>query len=210
VSPDPTSTERREQIDPAHMGLLLNDLINANLRKRDDPETNRRVAEADFVTSALQLVARLRPLHVPVFWVRVARRQDRADMPGNSVDSPSAWHTSTSPIVEGSYEASFLEEVDIAPEDQVIVKTRIDPFIGTDLDLQLRARGVTTLAVGGYATNVGVESCVRTAHDLGYDVVVLRDCCWNIRTEAHEASLRHNIPLFARVLTSSELLTLLV
>jgi nicotinamidase-related amidase len=184
--------------------LLLNDLINANLRRRDDPQHNATIAGNGFVANALRIVAGLRPFRVPVFWVRVARRPDRADVPDNLVDVETAWHTSRTPISEGSFEAAFLEEVAIAAEDQVIVKTRIDPFLGTNLDLELRTRGVRTLAVGGYATNVGVEACARTAHDLGYNVVVLRDCCWNIAAAAHLASLEHNLPLFARVLTGDE------
>lgn len=192
------------RVQVAGSALLLNDLINANLRKADDPEHNAKIGESGFVAHAMRLVAELRPLGVPVFWVRVARRPDRADVPDNFVDVKTAWHTSKAPISDGSYEAAFLEEVTIAADDQVIVKKRIDPFLGTDLDLQLRTRGIRTLAVGGYATNVGVESCARTAHDLGYNVVVLTDCCWNIAADAHRASLEHNLPMFARLLRSDE------
>jgi nicotinamidase-related amidase len=197
----------RERLNAISVAVVLNDLINANLRKRDDAAHNARIADSGFVANTLRLVAALRAFHVPVFWVRVARRADRVDVPNNLVDLPGAWHSSTPPIVEGSYEAALLDEVVVAPEDQVVVKSRIDPFVGTDLDLQLRTRAIQTVALGGYATNVGVEACARTAHDLGYNVVVLSDCCWNIVTEAHEASLKFNIPRFARVMVSGELLS---
>ena len=51
---------------------------------------------------------------------------------------------------------------------------------------------------------------VRTARDLGYDVVVVSDCCYNVNKELHEWSLANIMPIFARVLTSDEVLGLLV
>ena len=57
--------------------------------------------------------------------------------------------------------------------------------------------------------NVGVESGVRTARDLGYDVVVVSDCCYNVHKDLHEWTLGKIMPIFARVLTTDEVLKLL-
>jgi len=73
----------------------------------------------------------------------------------------------------------------------------------------LRARKINTILFGGYSTNVGVESGVRTARDLGYDVVVISDCCYNVNRELHDWSLSKIMPIFARVLTSDQILRLL-
>ena len=81
--------------------------------------------------------------------------------------------------------------------------------MGTDLDLRLRARSVRTILLGGYSTEIGVESCARTAHDLGYDVVVLSDCCLSVPADLHEFALTRVLPRFARVMSSIEALRLL-
>jgi len=69
--------------------------------------------------------------------------------------------------------------------------------------------GGDTILLGGMSTNIGVESCARTAKDLNYNVVVLRDCCLNVDLEDHEWTLKRILPTFARVMTSTEALSLL-
>ena len=68
---------------------------------------------------------------------------------------------------------------------------------------------MNTALLGGYSTNNGVESCARTARDLGYNVVVLRDCCFNVDIEAREWTLNKLMPAFGRVMSSEDALRLL-
>lgn len=82
-----------------------------------------------------------------------------------------------------------IDELPILPEDDVVVKPRLDPFIGTDLDIKLRGRGVKTVLIGGYSTNGGVESGARSGFDLGYNVVVVGDCSFNVEQDLHELAL---------------------
>ena len=51
------------------------------------------------------------------------------------------------------------------PADIRITKRQWVAFYGTELNLQLRRRGVRTVAIGGIATNIGVESTARAAHE---------------------------------------------
>lgn len=185
--------------------LLLNDMQKAGLDRPHDPEHTGKIRASGFIENAVRMVASARDLSVPVIWVRAVRRDDRADVPQNSVDEPGGWHLPWV-ISPTSREAEQIDECPVLPADQVVTKPRFDPFIGTDLDLQLRARNVETLLVGGYSTNVGVESAARTAHDLGYDVVVLSDCCFNVKVDMHEFALTRILPRFARIMTSDEAL----
>lgn len=138
------------------------------------------------------------------------RRADRADVVDVLTDVfLASGRKITPPIVRGSDRAANVDELPVQPEDQVILKPRLNPFIGTDLDLLLRARRIDTILLGGYSTNVGVESCARTAKDLGYNVVLLSDCCWNIDVELHEWSITKIMPMFARVMASEQALRLL-
>lgn len=195
-------------LDPNRTVCVLNDMVNAGLRRRNDPEHNKKIADSELIPHVVKLVSGLRERGVPIFWIRVERRADRRDIIDNLTDVKSGWHL-PSPIVAGSYEGTNVEELPVQPEDQVVMKPRFDPFVGTDLDIQLRARGADTVLLGGYSTNIGVESCARTAHDLGYNVVLLSDCCYNVRSDMHDFAIAHVLPRFARVMTSEEMFGLL-
>ena len=56
-----------------------------------------------------------------------------------------------------------------------ILKRQWGAFHGTELDLQLRRRGLDTIVLTGVATNFGVEQTAREAWQLGYSVVVAED-----------------------------------
>jgi nicotinamidase-related amidase len=66
--------------------------------------------------------------------------------------------------------ARAREAIAAAPAagDIVVRKTRVGPFLTTDLDQQLRARRVDTLLLAGISTSGVVLSTVRDAHDRDY------------------------------------------
>ena len=61
--------------------------------------------------------------------------------------------------------------------EPVVDKTANSAFIGTDLDLVLRARGVDKLIVCGNTLDVCVHCTLRHANDLNYQCLLLEDCC---------------------------------
>lgn len=199
----------RPPIPRASTALVLNDMINANLRG-ENAAHNRLVAESGLIPNTARCVAALRAREIPIVWIRVERRADRRDVVDTLTDAFLAGgRRPRPPIVRGTRAAANLDELPVQPEDHVVLKPRFDPFIGTDLDLALRSRGITTILLGGYSTNVGVESGARTARDLNYNVVVLSDCCFNVERDLHEWSLTRILPLFARVMTAEEAIGLL-
>lgn len=182
------------------VALVLNDMINANLRTPEDPERTTQIAASGFVGRTVDLVAAARTADVPVFWIQVQRRPDRADMVDTLIDlQPRRASGPRPPVLAGSHEGANVEELPVRSGDQVVFKPRMDPFVGTDLDILLRSRGIRTILFGGYSTNGGVESGTRTAHDLNYDVVVVRDCCYNVEEDAHEYALTRSLPFYSRV-----------
>jgi nicotinamidase-related amidase len=198
------------QIPQASTALILNDMINGNLRTKSNAEHNKLIEESGIIRNSARLVAGMRERKMPIVWIRVERRADYADVVFTLTDAFLAGGCKRPPAtVHGSYEAANVDELPVRPEDQVILKPRFNPFIGTDLDLQLRARKITTILFGGYSTNVGVESGVRTARDLGYDVVVVSDCCHNVHRDLHDWTLSKIMPIFARVLTTDQVFKLL-
>lgn len=158
----------------------------------------------------MNLIAAAREQGLPIVWIRVERRPDRKDVVDTLTDAFIASnYTPAPPVTKDTYRAANIDELPVLDEDQVILKPRFDPFIGTDLDLRLRSNGIDTILLGGMATNIGVESCARTAKDRNYNVVVVSDCCFNVNVEDHEWTLERIMPTFARVMTSQQALDLL-
>ncbi|WP_375394602.1 isochorismatase family protein [uncultured Sphingomonas sp.] len=110
-----------------------------------------------------------------------------AERPPQNVDQPMAIPPGGTPpgwmaLVEGLHRDG----------DVVVLKHHWGAFTGTDLDLQLRRRGVKTIVLAGIATNMGVESTARSAWELGYDLVIVEDLC-SARSAAQHAFAVENI-----------------
>lgn len=67
--------------------------------------------------------------------------------------------------------AEFVPEIAPTPNDIVIAKKQWGAFYGTDLELQLRRRGVDTIVLCGIATDFGVESTARFAYEYGFQQI---------------------------------------
>ncbi len=146
-----------------------------------------------------QLALRLRAAGGPVVWVRVSFAGDFADAPRAQVDRPSNF---------GALPPGWDEFPEpLHPADVMVTKRQWGAFYGTDLDLQLRRRGVRTIVLGGIATTIGVESTARSAWEHGYELVICEDLCGDVSAETHAFSFKHIFPRLAR-LASSEAITL--
>ena len=83
-------------------------------------------------------------------------------------------------------------------------------FANTDLDLQLKKHGIHQLIVIGLIAHTCVESTVRFAAELGYDVTLVKDATADYGEEFMHAALVTNLPNYASaVVTTREALDLL-
>ena len=69
--------------------------------------------------------------------------------------------------------------------DTIIQKATINAFCSGELDLRLRSRGVRCLALCGNTIDVCVHSTLRAAVDLGYECLLLADCCGAVNDGLH-------------------------
>lgn len=79
----------------------------------------------------------------------------------------------------------------VAPEpgDIEIEKLLFDSFHGTDLDQQLRARGIESVVMTGVSTDCCVDQTARSAFHRGYHVFVVSDACAAYEPELHSGTL---------------------
>jgi len=86
----------------------------------------------------------------------------------------------------GSPGWQIVKGIEVLPADLRQSKCACDAFLRTELDARLRSLGVDTLIIGGCATDFCVDSTVRSAAALGYEVLVAAD--------AHTTADRPHLP----------------
>ncbi|MFC9622991.1 cysteine hydrolase family protein [Streptomyces sp. NPDC056930] len=99
----------------------------------------------------------------------------------------------------------------LAPQDGDIIvrKIRYGGISTTDLDQQLRERGITTLVVSGISTSGVVLSTVIDAADRDYQLYLLSDGVADPDPEVHDVLLHQVFPSRAHIIDTAELHTLL-
>lgn len=79
------------------------------------------------------------------------------------------------PLEPGTDGWALCPELGIADSDPLVRKTACDAFFGTSLESILRGRGVQHLIVAGCMTEYCVDTTVRRATSLGFDVILAGD-----------------------------------
>ena len=93
------------------------------------------------------------------------------------------------------------------PGDVIVIKKRVSPFTGTDLEVILKSLGVSHLVLAGISTSGVVLSTVRDAGDRDYQLTVLSDCVADNRDEVSKVLLEILFPMQADVITSDNWLS---
>ncbi|MFI8008029.1 cysteine hydrolase family protein [Streptomyces sp. NPDC086010] len=103
----------------------------------------------------------------------------------------------------GSWGAEFHPDLTPGPGEVTLAPHKnIDVFATTDLDTQLRRRGVEHLALGGMIGTMCVESTARSAMERGYHVTMLKDATATDGDEVTHAQMLRRYALFAHEVLS--------
>ncbi|MGW6752775.1 hydrolase [Streptomyces sp. NPDC055006] len=158
---------------------------------------------AEVVARSVELADAFRSHGLPVVLVRVSAAADGADAvrgrnetQGRTGARPEGWDV-------------IVDELSGHPEDITVTKRNWGAFYGTDLDLQLRRRGITQVVMTGVATSIGVESSARAAHEHGYHVTLATDAMTDLDVEAHRNSVERIFPRLGETGTTEEITELL-
>ncbi len=109
---------------------------------------------------------------------------------------------------EASEGFKLYPALDVLPTDLRVKKVKYSAFIegSSDIDGQLKKRGIETLLISGTVTNVCCESTGRDAMMLDYRVIMVSDGNASHSDEEHAASLNNFQIFFGDVMTSDEIL----
>jgi nicotinamidase-related amidase len=73
--------------------------------------------------------------------------------------------------------AGHTSALDVAEGDLVVTRPAYGGFTGTDLALVLENARISDLLIAGFPVELGADCTMREANDLGYECLLLEDCC---------------------------------
>ncbi len=182
-------------LDPQSTALVLIDLQHGVVARDLKP-----YASTDVVSRCVRLARRFREIGALVVLVNVAYSADDNDRLKPQADAPPAG---------GPYPpewSKLVPEIEASSNDVFVTKRHWGAFYGTELDLQLRRRGVRTIVIGGIATNFGVESTARDAWERNYQLVFAEDAMSSMSEEMHAFSIANIFPRLGIVRSTDEIL----
>jgi nicotinamidase-related amidase len=92
-------------------------------------------------------------------------------------------------LVQGEPGTALLDEFKPLGTELQFDKPAQSVFIATDLEAQLRDRGITHLLLTGVTTECCVLATYRHASDLGFYCLLLEDCCAAFSDTEHQAAI---------------------
>jgi len=184
-------------MDPSKTALVIVDLQKGIVRIATEPYPAGTV-----VANATKLARLFRKNKMPVFLVRVTPSADGKDMLKPVADHPMSWNLARS--VDW---ADIVPELGPEPGDFIITKRQWGAFHGTELDLQLRRRGIHTIVLCGIATNLGVESTARFAYEYGYQQIFVEDATAAHSQEEHAQTMKMIFSRIGRIRKTKEILS---
>jgi len=183
------------KINAQKTAVVVIDLQKGITSIKTEPHPSEVVVE-----NTAKILAEARRKNILVFLVHVTPSPDLKD----------ALH----PVSETSFKSSgynpswseFVPELNIQPSDFLITKHQWGAFYGTELDLQLRRRGIDTIILCGISTNFGVESTARFAYEFGFNQIFVSDAMAARSKEEHEYPLKYIFPRLGLIRTTVDLL----
>jgi nicotinamidase-related amidase len=181
-------------LDTSTTALVVIDLQKGIVGRPTQPHTAQ-----DVIRNAAQLVQAFRKNSMPVFLVHVIHA------PATMLKGESDTSFDRPAVLPPDW-SEFVPEIAPVPSDIVIAKRQWGAFYGTDLELQLRRRGMQTIVLSGISTEYGVESTARFAYEMGFRQVFAEDAMASASAEAHNAAVGFIFKRMGRVRTTREIL----
>ncbi|MEX3930793.1 isochorismatase family protein [Paraburkholderia phymatum] len=179
-------------IDPRSTAIVLIDLQHSNVGRQLEPHS-----AADVVARSLRAADALRAAGGTVVFVRV----DIPQLLSLPADAPLRPRDAPAPPPQAS---ELVPECNVQSGDVIVTKRQWGAFYGTDLEQQLRRRGIRTIVLTGIATNFGVESTARAAFDRGYELVFIEDAMSSFSGDVHRFPVEHIFPRMGFVRSTEE------
>lgn len=198
-----------ETIDPARTALVVIDMQNAwvesGLSPVEIPETR------SIVDNINRLAAAARKAGATVAWTKSVFDAEWTRKMYARFGPPEWLESVIETTAAGTVGHEISDRMDVGADDIVVVKTRPSAFIqgSSDLEQQLRDRGIDTIIITGTLTNACCESSARDAMALGFHCLFVSDGTATRSDEEHNATLTNLVHLVAGIMRTDEVVALL-
>lgn len=125
-----------------------------------------------------ELIDYCRNVGIPIFYTEAVREASGIDLLTHVhiLLPKSREETHNVPIcIRGTWDGNTIDELKPTDEDHLIIKRRDGAFQDTELRMWLQSLRVNTLIFCGVDTSICVETSLREAFNLGYDVMLISD-----------------------------------
>ncbi|HUF97763.1 MAG TPA: isochorismatase family protein [Ilumatobacter sp.] len=182
----------REPLRADRTAVVFMDLQGAIINLPATPHTVASVVQA-----ATEVLAAARESSIQVFFVRAGTEPDGLDWPAPDSGVPHQARQFS------AADREIMPELDRRSGDILITKRQWGAFYGTDLELQLRRRGIDTLVLSGISTNHVVESSARDAWERGFRLLFVEPAMSGMVPGMHQAAIEHTFPRIGHVLDTT-------
>jgi ureidoacrylate peracid hydrolase len=193
-------------IDPPRTALLVVDMQNGFLM--DGVAHSLIPAAREIVPNINRLAAALRTSGGVVAWIKntVSAETMRGWSSYERLATPARSRKRVESMTEGAIGHELWAELDVQPADLIVKKTRFSAFIqgSSNLESELRQRGIDTVLVTGTATGVCCESTARDAMMRDFNTIMVSDANAAHSDEEHSNALVAFYMTFGDVLTTDQ------
>ncbi len=183
------------QLDMKKTALVVIDMQKGIVGLQGAPYDSKTV-----LANVVKLADLFREKEAFVVLVNVGSR-DGKDMLRPLTDQPSALAGE-----RPSDWAVIVPELGPKATDHLVTKHQWGAFFGTDLDLQLRRRGIDTIVLCGIATSIGVETTAREAYQHNYQQVFAEDAMTALNAEEHYHTLKYIFPRIGKIRKTDDII----
>lgn len=131
----------------------------------------------------------------------------RADRKGSAANCPMLSRVMKDPnqILEGTTQTEVVPALGPDPADFVLSRYHgVSPFSGTSLDITLRNLGIKTIVATGVSVNLGIFGLCVEAVNLGYRVILPRDCVAGFPTDYADLVIKNSLAQLCTITASEQ------
>jgi ureidoacrylate peracid hydrolase len=155
------------------------------------------------------LITTCRDARIPVFYTQAVREASGIDLLTKThkiLPKSREERIMKRPIcIRGTWDADIVEDIKPLEDDHVVIKRRDSAFHDTEIGVWLRSIGVDTLIFCGIDTSICVETSLREAFNLGYDIILVSDATASSNRKHYESTLENVKDYYGIVIELREL-----
>ncbi len=163
----------------------------------------------EIIPKIRDLINLCKNVRIPIFYTQAVRESSGIDLLTRShkiLPKSREERIKKKPIcVRETWDAEIVDEIKPSEGDHVVIKRRDSAFHDTEIGVWLRSLKIDTLIFCGIDTSICVETSLRDAFNIGYDVVLISDATASNNKKHYESTLENVKGYYGIVMDMKEL-----